>query len=59
MLVDFVHFNKKLSLKFDCVEKILGILYGNIDEKFVVDPETGKCYLNPDVIRNLKDCNTF
>ena len=41
------------------MEKILGILYGNIDEKFVVDPETGKCYLNPDVIRNLKDFNTF
>ena len=35
------------------------ILYGNIDNKFVSDPETGKCYLNPNVIRNLKDFNTF
>lgn len=48
-----------MQSKFDCVDQIQRILYGEIDEKFVVDPDSGKCYLNPDVIRNLKDFNTF
>ena len=45
--------------KFECMDQIKTLLYGNIDNKFIVDPKTGKSHLNPDCIRNLNEFNTF
>jgi hypothetical protein len=43
--------------KFDCIDQVRVILYGEVKDKFIIDEKTGKSSLNPEVIRNLKEFN--